>query len=330
MKHGTQTSIKYLHPYYKTICIPHQLSLKAERRLKWMDYINKGNSVLKASRHFDIPEATVRYWYKRYHPFKPKTLEDTSKRPHRFQTSRVPLAHAQRVIELRLEFKGWDKVKIQQLLSAEGISIGQSRIQVIINQAGLKRILASKKKYYHRKNRRHMYAVPKEVLKKPGGLVYLDVKHLTLTPGLRVYQFTAIDHATRMLRIKMYGRITSRSGKDFLDYLEREYPFREVKYLGSDNGSEFMGELDQELERRGIVHVFSSPRSPKQNPYVERVIRSVIDEVYYYKGTEINLERQQQVLDDYVKVYNEVRPHYGINLRTPMEQYNYLTKHLNS
>lgn len=36
-----------------------EISKKAEMRLKWMDYIDKGNSVAQASRHFDHPYTTT-------------------------------------------------------------------------------------------------------------------------------------------------------------------------------------------------------------------------------------------------------------------------------
>lgn len=328
MRHGTQTRAKYLLPYrwqWKSIfkIPPKSLSKKAVMRLKWIDYIISGNSVLKTGRHFDIPEPTVRYWYKRFKPHDLTSLEDKSKAPVSPRRTPVTLEEAQKVIDLRTDkrYQSWGKLKIQKLLERKNIYVGQSRIQKIINDAGLKRIPAAKKKYYRRKNKRHMYAVPKEILGQPGGLVYVDVKHLYLPGGQKVYQFTAIDHATRLMRIKLFSGITSRGGKMFLDYVTKKYPFKKIQYLGSDNGSEFLGELDQELGSRKIKHAFSSPGCPKQNPFVERVIRTVIDEVYYFEGLEISMKKQQERLDDFVKVYNEERPHHSLDLKTPMEQY---------
>lgn len=325
-KYSIPTTYFHLLPYkrrwHKAFASPSQsLSKKANMRLTWMDYIHKGNSVLKTSRHFGIAEATIRYWNKRYNPKNLNSLEEFSKRPKHTRKSTVPEDIIQLVIELRSRYRGWGKIKIQHLLKKEGINLGQSKIQKIINQAGLKRIVSAKKKYYQRKNRRHMYAVPRKVLKQAGGLVYLDVKHLTLPGGLKAYQFTAIDHATRLTKIKIFAKITSLCAKEFLEYLDKEYPFDQIQYLGSDNGSEFMGELDKELVKRNVIHVFSSPASPKQNPYVERVIRTVIDEVYYYEGLEVTREEQQIRLDRFIKDYNEVRPHHSLKLRTPMEQF---------
>ena len=74
--------------------------------------------------------------------------------------------------------------------------------------------------------------------------------------------------------------------------------------------------IDKKLE-----HVFSSPASPKQNPYVERVIRTIKDDLFDQFGLEGTLELQQEALDTYNYIYNYKRPHQGINLLTPMEMY---------
>jgi len=229
----------------------------------------------------------------------------------------------ERVVELRQEY-GWGKLKLQVLLRREGIKIGQTRIQRIVNKAGLKRI-KNERRYKLRVNRRHMYAVPGEMMKQPGGLVYLDVKYLRLIKaGPKVYQFTAIDHATRLLRIKPFSRITSVCGKMFFEYLDKYYPFDKIQYIGTDNGSEFLGDLEKELTKRKIIHVFPAPRSPKQNPFVERVIRTTIDEVYQRIGTEKDMKEQQKVLDRFVTVYNEIRPHESLGLKTPLDVYKML------
>lgn len=320
---GTHLQFSYSVPKtkYPLRVSGQHLSSRANIRLKWIDYIQSGNTVSKCSRHFDVPEPTVRYWYKKFDPNNLSSLENSSRRPHKIRRSTVPRHVTNRVIELRSTVcKGWAKDKLQVKLKAEGINIGQSRIQRIINEAGLKRLPAQKKRI-KRRNRRHVYAVPREVLKQPGGLVYLDVKHLNLPGGVKAYQFTAIDHATRILATKTYSRITSTCAVLFLEQLMTDYPFDEIQYIGTDNGSEFLGVFDQELKDRGIQYVFSSPRSPKQNPFVERVIRTIIDEVYYFRGLEITREKQQAVLDEYVKIYNTQRPHRSLQMRTPHEEY---------
>ena len=329
MKDSIPTRAKYLLPFrwqwknaikYKDS----DLTSKALIRLKWIDhYTQKGNASLTC-RYFDIPRSKFYYWLKRFDPEDLSSLEDKSKVPKNVRRPEVPEELKLEVIEIRTTFKGWGKLKIQKILTNRGKYLGRNSIQRIINEADLKRI-PQKKKHYKRKNRKHMYSVPKEILEQPGGLVYMDVKHLYLTGGERAYQFTAIDHATRMMKVRIRSAITSRSGKSFIKYVMREYPFK-IQYIGSDNGSEFLGELEDELEKLKIKHVFTTPRSPKQNPYAERMIRNVIDEVYYYNGLEVSIKKQQEVLDNYTFVYNNIRPHHSLDLKTPREQFNMLSR----
>jgi transposase InsO family protein len=325
MKYGIKTTARFKYPYIEGAGKASlKLSHQARVRLSWMDYIQEGNSIRKTSRYFGIPESTIRYWRRRYNKWRLPSLENRSKKPHSVRESSILFSTIEQIVELRQKY-GWGKVKLQVLLRRIGIKVGQSRIQKVINKAGLKRIKQGRINKL-RRNRRHMYSVPAKVIKQPGGLVYLDVKHLRLIKySPKVYRFTAIDHATRMLRVKLFSRITSRCGKLFLNYLEKYYPFDRIQYIGSDNGSEFLGDLEKELEKKGIIHVFSTPRSPKQNPFVERVIQTT---VYRRRGTEATIERQQQVLDDYVKIYNEVRPHESLAMRTPIEQFNLLRNSL--
>lgn len=324
MKDVTVNSLRYTYPYVRK-SLDSDLSPLAKKRLKWMLYIGSGKSVAQCSRHFDIPVRTIWYWLKRYNIYKPKSLENRSRRPIRRRHSEVPLHHMTRVKELRKKYP-WGRKKIQKLLEKEGIYIGESRIQVLINRYGLKRV--RKKRKYRRSNRRHMYSVPRETLKTTGGLVYFDVKHLGLPGGHRVYQFTAIDHATRTLFVKVFPRITSECGKEFFLYVKERLGVDKISYVGSDNGSEFLGNFEKVLSEHNTTHVFSSPRSPKQNSYVERVIRTIIEDLYTFNGLEVNLEKQQEVLDKYVFTYNKIRPHESLDMDTPYERYVKLSRGL--
>lgn len=326
MHYGTQTRAKFIYPYIK-IPIDHTLSALARRRLKWMLYIHKGNTVAKCSRHFDIPLRTLWYWLKRFDIHKPKTLENKSRTPKNQRYSEIPLHQRERIVELRRKYRNWGREKIQVLLKKEGIFIGQTRIQTIINRSGLKRI--HKKQHRKRTNRQHIYSVPKECMNIPGGLVYFDVKHLYLRScGTKIYQFTAIDQATRYLFSKLYSNITSLSGKKFFLYVQKSLGSNRISYVGSDNGSEFLGFFEKVLSEQKVTHVFSSPHCPKQNPFVERVIRTIVDDHYTYNGLEINLTKQQEVLDKYLYIYNKIRPHHSLGNDTPYERYVKLSKSL--
>jgi len=299
------------------------ISKEAEMRLKWMDYISSGKTVAQTARHFDYPYSTVKFWHDRYNKYNLNSLDNHSSRPRNVR--RPELRREQKVLIIqarRYDLPGAGKKTLQRFIQNEyNITVGQSSIQRVINEAGLKRERKiDKRKVKYKKNRNHMYTVPKKVMVRPGGLVYLDVKHLRI--GLKkYYQFTALDHATRIMKAKLYKSITSESTVKFLEYIKQEVPFKRIEYLGTDNGSEFLGKLEEYLNQKRIKHVFSSPASPRQNPFVERVIRTIIDEVYKPFGLEETAELHQEGLDEYLIRYNTKRPHQGINLLTPIQMY---------
>jgi len=74
------------------------------------------------------------------------------------------------------------------------------------------------------------------------------------------------------------------------------------------------------LKEIQVLLVFPSPRSPKQNPFVERVIRTIIDELYLQQGLAIKREELNIKLQRYVTYYNTKRRHFGLNLLTPQRK----------
>lgn len=295
------------------------LSKIATMRLKWMDYLQVGHNIAQCSRHFDIPERTISYWYKRYMRSRPRSLENESRRPKR---SRITY-FSQEVVELVRTYRKkrpWGKRKLKGILKNEhGVIASQCKIQKIINFFGLRRKVKEKKKTDRNGKKPHMYSVSYKQLEIPGGLVYMDVKHVRLIGGQKVYLFTAIDHATRILCARAYRHITSTCGAEFLDYAQRQFSF-EIQTVGTDNGSEFLGMLEQALKEKQISHVFSSPRSPKQNPFVERVIRVIIEEVFYYDGIPMTMEKLNDNIETYELEYNNIRPHGSLGDNTPAKQ----------
>ncbi|SMO51966.1 Integrase core domain-containing protein, partial [Balnearium lithotrophicum] len=160
---------------------------------------------------------------------------------------------------------------------------------------------------------------------KPG-TVLIDVKYLYWC-GKTFYQFTAIDKFTRIGFAKVYSTKSSRSGKRFFQELEKFLPFK-IEKVQTDNGSEFIGELEDYLKERGIEHYFSYPRSPKTNAHVERFIQTVEKELWMIEGTEPKIDEMNRKLFRYLNFYNFVRPHQSLGYKTPVEKFEEYIKKL--
>src|SRR5439155_5417973 len=80
------------------------------------------------------------------------------------------------------------------------------------------------------------------------------------------------------------------------------------EYLLRDRDSIYGSSFVQRVEGMGIKQKMISPRSPWQNPFVERMVGSVrrecLDRVIVFN------ERQlRQILESYFEYYHRVRPH---------------------
>ncbi|MBC7330207.1 transposase family protein, partial [bacterium] len=48
-----------------------------------------------------------------------------------------------------------------------------------------------------------------------------------------------------------------------------------MKCVQTDNGSEFVGEFEDFLRNKGIIHFYTHPKRPQENGYVERFQRTI-------------------------------------------------------
>jgi hypothetical protein len=98
--------------------------------------------------------------------------------------------------------------------------------------------------------------------------------------GLRIISIRlrrTIDARLKFALTLNYKRLTSRNMKDFYLRFKSVYPVV-IKSWQSDNGSENLGEFDDQLNREGILHYFSYPHCPKINTYIERYNRTIQEE----------------------------------------------------
>ena len=70
-----------------------------------------------------------------------------------------------------------------------------------------------------------------------------------------------------------------------------------------------MGEFDKYLQEIGIEHYYSYPRTPKTNGNVERVIRTIEEELWFIEGIDYTIDHLNSLLEKYIEKYNFVRPH---------------------
>jgi len=212
------------------------------------------------------------------------------------------------IIRIRNNNPTWSKEKIAIYLEKEkGIKVSPSTIYRVLKSFGLIEKTRSIKQ-----QRKKKYNVNKKRIKTglraraTGEVIQIDLKHLMLR-GITYYQYTAIDKYSRLIFAKVYKNKTSRNTKLFIQEAMKYFGFR-ISKVQTDNGSEFMGEFDKYLKEIGIEHYYSYPRTPKTNGNVERVIRTIEEELWFIEGIDYTIDHLNSLLKKYIEKYNFVRP----------------------
>lgn len=166
----------------------------------------------------------------------------------------------------------------------------------------------------------------RKVLRKPhdfkaeyaGHLVALDTIE-RFVHGLRRYIITFEDIHTRFSFAWATTSHASLVAKEFFDYCRMVFPYP-FTFVLTDNGSEFMKHFDEELRRLHLIHYHTYPRTPKMNAHCERFNRTIQEEfVDYHAGELIDPIAFNKELILWLVWYNTERPHWGLDLKSPMQ-----------
>jgi len=131
------------------------------------------------------------------------------------------------------------------------------------------------------------------------------------------YQLTLVDDCSRFLAATILKQRTTAAVCGALPHLLRNLPFL-VHCIQTDNGSEFGRDLTNLLQHLGIRHTRIRPRCPHLNGKVERVQRTVQEELWDGIGPG-SPEQWERWLGDYVRFYNQRRQHSALGYTTPAE-----------
>ncbi len=164
--------------------------------------------------------------------------------------------------------------------------------------------------------------------REPGDLIQLDTI-FKFAYGIKRYVLTAVDTHTKYSFALAYQRVNSRNTKDFFQKLETVFPYR-IKQIQTDNGSEFHRHLRDYLEASETAHYYNYAHQPQKQGHIERYNRTIQEEFINRNASKLkDTERFNQELIDYFIWYNTKRPHWSLNLKSPVDyliENSYLSK----
>lgn len=304
------------------------LSLGGQLRLEWIIFyftVGKKNASFTA-KHFGISRKTFHKWLRRFDERSLRTLEEHSRAPKKKRDWEVTPQEEVRVIDLRKRHLKYGKKKLKVIYQREyGGYISTWKIERVIRKHKLYPDLEEYQKRVKRKRRQAKR--PKRRIQElnglkeqisPGMLWHTD-SIILWWYGQRRIIFTALEDKTKLGYARVYTSNSSRKAADFLKRLAY-LSAGEVKIIHSDNGSEFAKEFERTCQELKIEQVYSRPRTPEDNPCLERFNWTVQDEWLSLSGIGLDeIEEANKDLTPWLIEYNNERPHKALDYRTPLE-----------
>lgn len=294
------------------------LSPSGKRRLAWMDWYQRSGNARQTCRHFGITPSLFHKWRARFVALGVRGLEDRSRRPWRVREPMTPLATTDLVRRLRTTNPELSKYKLSVILRRDhGVVVSASTVGRIFRRYDLFFPTPVKPKG-HPHRLAHKRRIPRAmIVSEPGQLIEVDVKHLP-TIGRKQYAFVAIDRVTKQTTIHVASTISSRQAALAWQKALTQFRIPPQAVLG-DHGSENSGAFQELLTELGTPQYWARPRTPKDKPYVERMIGTLERECIQWGGLALTVHEQQAEIDRWLDKYHTYRPHQALGYLTPNE-----------
>lgn len=280
----------------------------------------------------NIKRPTLYRWKKAYETSGKRlnSLVPKSTKPHHFRQPKEHLAVTKLVKLLRERHPRMGKMKIEGFVKALCEELNLNDIPD--SSASIGRLIKRKNYFFagkdkvkgkrvRKQNKQRIKLCPKVENTEPGYIQLDGVKFYYLS---KYYYFlTAVDIVSKQAWVKVVTSFKSKYAAEFLEEILNTAWYT-VHTVQTDNGSEFELFFEEAIQKAKLNHLFSYPKHPKTNGFVERFNWTIQDEfLHSYEDMLLYPEDFNLELTKWLTWYNEVRPHQSLDYLSP---YQYLKK----
>lgn len=262
-----------------------------ERKIRWiLRAKNRGYTKKEVSQIYKITPRWVQKLWSEY-----RRTGHIRIRPVGRPRKSIPLKQIKLILTEHPRNSG-AKILEKKIFAKHKIRIPHNTIHMVLKQAGYANDEPNKQKRrkpWIRFERRHSLS-----------LVQTDWHESKNVPGKWMIPF--LDDASRkLLAIDEYDNPTAENAIMTLKKAIKEsLPYGGIKAVLSDNGSQFLEQFDNELNRYGIKHIHSRVKHPQTMGKVER-----------FNQTYKKHRSKFKTLEEFKEWYNEERMHMSLNMR---------------
>ena len=211
--------------------------------------------------------------------------------------------------------------KITAVLRRRDIKSSVNMVRQLMSDMGLVSIRQDAKKYYNDNARRHKNYLNQEFNTTAPDQVWVsDVTYFKCN-NKQYYICAVIDLYARKIISYKIGKINSTQlvKTTFKIAYEKRKPSKSLIFH-TDHGSNYISKgLNDYLKSLQITHSFSRAYVPYDNSVMESFFASLKREELYRKKYRSEKEFYKAV-EDYIKFYNEQRPHAKLQYKTPNQK----------
>ncbi len=318
----------FVSTWQRVIRFRYMITEQAKQRTRILAFWEKHG--LEATQEaFDLSRATLFRWQEilKQNHGKLEALNKQSTAPKNRRKRVIPREVTDFILKERRYDPRLSKDKLSVMMRDDGVAkLSPSTVGRMLNDLKKKGILPKYTKLsVSGKTGRLIERKPKKLKVKlrskghEGELVKAD-SIIRFANGIKRYILTGLDCNSKFAFAYAYASHSSGAASDFMNMFTKVSPVP-VTHIQTDNGSEFADHFEILLEKKGIVHFHTYPRSPKMNSEIERFNRTLLEAFINQNRMLLayDIEAFNKKLIDWLLWYNTRRPHWTLGLISPMK-----------
>lgn len=313
----------------------------ARQRLSVLEMADALGNISEACRRGGMDRTSFYEWKRRFQTHGLAGLKDMPPIPKSQPNATTPEIEAT-ILKESLAHPSWGCVKLSDHLKLQGVSVSSPTVQKILIRNGMASVYDRWLRLEEKHLEEGIQLTPEQIQKiekfnpcfkerhvessRPGELLSQDTFFVGSLKGIgKVYLHAAVDtygsYAFGFLHTgKRPECAATLIHNDVLPFYE-EHDLK-VGAILTDNGPEFCGTPNHPFELylalNDIEHRRTKVRSPQTNGFIERFNRTVLDEFFrvtFRENFYESVDSLQTDLDEWLRHYNQERPHRGYRNR---------------